>query len=524
MPQVAAPARQPRRTARPPRAGRGQAGQAGRTACDSPRVQHTAQDSDGGAHGDDAAPSPGLIVVWGGDAPTLRPFRLPPAGLALGRELLGADCRDDRISRLHARVRLGARGFTVTDLGSRNGTFVDGRPLMDGEIIARSGAVVRCGRTLAVLVDDVRPFDATPVLDDGEVVVGPRLAAAWRDAARAARTGDTLLITGESGVGKELAARAFHRAAMAAGATGALVAVNCAAVPASVAERLLFGTRRGAYSGADRDADGYLATADGGTLFLDEIAELDLGVQAKLLRVLETGELLPLGAARPTKVTIKVVAATLRPLRDEVAARRFRDDLYYRIGRPEVAIPPLRERREEIPWLIARAVAAATGVSAHPTLVEACMLRPWPGNVRELLGEVRRAALAAREDGKPVLRGDDLDVHAGAAIAPTALVGGAGAATSGPGEVTRDLEPEPDARRGAGLTPAPLPDLAAVARALDAHAGNISAAARALGIHRNQLRRLLAKHPALAAATVTGGAADDAADAHDDDADEPSPG
>jgi transcriptional regulator with PAS, ATPase and Fis domain len=461
-------------------------------------VRHTAQDSDGLVRDGDA-PVPGVVVVWAGDRPALRPFRLPPAGLALGRELLG-DTDDDRISRLHARIRAGARGFTVTDLGSRNGTFVDGHPLMDGEVAAAAGAVIRCGRTLALLVDDVRGFEPGEVLDDGEVVAGPRLVAAWREAERAARTGDTLLITGESGAGKELAARAFHRAAVAAGAIGPLVAVNCAAIPANLAERLLFGARRGAYSGADRDADGYLATADGGTLFLDEIAELDLGVQAKLLRVLETGEVLPLGASRATPVRFKVVAATLRPLRDEVAARRFRDDLYYRIGRPEVAVPPLRARREEIPWLVARALAAAPGVTAHPTLVEACLLRPWPGNVRELLGEVRRAALAAREDGRPLLRGEDLPDGAGAAITPAAAIGGAGAASSDPLAATRDLEPE--GRRAA--PPAPLPDLDAVKAALAAHAGNVSAAARALGIHRNQLRRLLTRHPELDAADDDG--------------------
>jgi DNA-binding NtrC family response regulator len=445
-------------------------------------VQRTAPDSHWRGTSDDG-PVPGMLVVWSGRAPALRPFRLPPAGLALGRELLGPEAPDDRISRLHARIRVGAAAFSVTDLGSRNGTFVDGDLLVDGERAAAPGALVRAGHTLALLCPDVRPFEGSRVLVDGERIAGPLLQAAWREAERAARTGETLLVTGESGAGKELAARAFHRAAAARGATGPLIAVNCAAIPATVAERLLFGTRRGAYSGADRDADGYLASADGGTLFLDEIGELELGVQAKLLRVLETGELLPLGAARPQPVHFKTVAATLRDLRAEVAARRFREDLYYRIGRPELAIPPLRARREEIGHLVA-STAAAAGIAVHATLVDACLRRPWPGNVRELRGEIRQAALAAREEGRSELRADDLDPRAGLAIDPASAPRAADAPTQPIVTAARSDE-----------GPAPLPDLATVEAALAAHRGNVSAAARALGLHRNQVRRLLAKHP-----------------------------
>jgi DNA-binding NtrC family response regulator len=464
-------------------------------------VQHTAQDSDVvGSERD--APVPGLVIVWTGEEPALTAMRLPPAGLVLGRELLGEVAatrgKDDRISRLHARIRSTARGFTVTDLGSRNGSFVDGRPLVDGEIAATGGAVVRAGRTLVLLVDDVRRFEDASIEVQGELIAGPTLVEVWSDAERAARLGETLLVTGESGAGKELVARAFHRAS---NASGQLVAVNCAAIPPTVAERLLFGTRRGAYSGADRDADGYLATADKGTLFLDEIADLDLAVQAKLLRVLETGELLPLGAAKPVPVALKVVAATLRDLRAEVAAKRFRDDLYYRIGRPEVSVPPLRERREEIPWLVARAAAGA-GVTVHPSMVEACLLRPWPGNVRELLGEIRRAALAAKEDGKPQVRAEDLDARAGVTI-------GAAGFERQEQETTDLVRGAADPNRG---KPAPLPEPAAIEAAMRAADGNVSAAARALGLHRNQLRRFLARHPELEGIADDSRGGDDTAD------------
>ncbi|MEZ4403236.1 MAG: sigma 54-interacting transcriptional regulator [Kofleriaceae bacterium] len=425
----------------------------------------------------DAAPVPGLVVVWSDLRPRLIPLRLPPTGLVLGRESL-AEATDDRMSRQHARVAWAGGEVRVADLGSRNGTYVDGRQVSSAEVTVPVPAVIRLGRTVALAVADVRRFEGA-VVATADGVVGPTLQAAWAAVERAARGGKALLITGESGVGKELAARVFHAAAQV---TGPLVAVNCAAIPANLAERLLFGTRKGAYSGADRDADGYLAAADGGTLFLDEVAELDLEVQAKLLRVLETGELLALGAARARPVDLRVVSATLRDLRAAVAAGRFRDDLYYRIGRPEVQVPTLRARLEDVPWLVAAAVDAH-GCPAHPTLVEACLLRPWPGNVRELNAEVGRAAHAAVELGRPAVRAEELDEHAGQ---PTAAAASAAEVADG-GRARVTTMPD---------------DPAAIVDALRAEGGNISRTARRLGVHRNQLRRYLAKHPDAAAAVV----------------------
>jgi transcriptional regulator with GAF, ATPase, and Fis domain len=346
--------------------------------------------------------------------------------------------------------------------------------------------VIRAGRTIAIATPDVRRFLGARVERAGDAVVGPTLAGAWRRIELAARTGDNLLVTGESGTGKELAARAFHAAT---GASGELVSVNCAAIPAGVAERLLFGTRRGAYSGADHDADGYLVAADRGTLFLDEVGELDPMVQAKLLRALESREVLPLGAAKPRRIELRVVAATLRDLRDEVAERRFRDDLYHRIGRPEVHLAPLRERLEDIPWLAAHtAERAAPGLPLSPALIETCLLRPWPGNARELIGEIRRAALAARDAGDAELGATALDPTAGLRIERRESVSLSGSA---PGLLGAAPSPAP-ARR------APLPDRDTVARALAAEGGNVVRTARALGLHRNQLRRFLARHPELA--------------------------
>ncbi len=410
-----------------------------------------------------ARATPGVVVVFAGGRPLAAPLPLDGGALEIGRDTLAAVIDDERMSRRHARVAFAGGGFTVADLGSRNGTFLDGARLA-GEQACAAPRVVRCGHTLLLLVRDVAPFEARPLAEVDGAVVGATLGPAWEQVAQAARAGEPLLLAGESGTGKELAARHYHASGRG---RGPFVAVNCATIPAGVAERLLFGTRRGAYSGADVEADGYLQAADGGTLFLDEIGELEPAVQAKLLRALEAREVLPLGAQRPRPVDVRVCAATLRDLRAEVAAGRFRDDLYYRLARFVVALPPLRARAEETAWLAAREAAAA-GVACHYSLVEACLLRRWPGNVRELATEVRRAAERARAAGRPTVEAEHL--------APTAgLAAGA---------------PPPDAP--------PPPSLdeqrAAVAAALAREGGNVSRAARALGMHRNQLRRWLARH------------------------------
>ena len=360
-------------------------------------------------------------------------------------------------------------------MGSRNGTYVDGRVLAAGESYVGRPALVRVGRTLLWALDDVRSLLGHSSGPDGGEgpVVGGILRRALGEIALASRSSDTLLALGESGAGKELAARAFHEARHGAGSNAPFVAVNCAAIPEGVAERLLFGAKKGAYSGAASDADGYVQAAHQGTLFLDEIAELDPLVQAKLLRVLETREVLPLGASRPKKVDISICAASHRRLRDEVSAGRFREDLYFRIGRPEVEIPPLRERLDEIPWFIARELRRASPeLSASVGFVEACALRPWPGNVRELLREVTRAAHRALETASKVVEPEHLLDEAGAAMRP------ATAATT------------PSAPR-AGLSRWSDDE---IRRALSDNGGNVRATARALDVHRNQLRRWLEKN------------------------------
>ncbi len=216
----------------------------------------------------------------------------------------------------------------------------------------------------------------------------PDFQALLRSARLVAATDATVLIQGESGTGKELLAHYIHRHSRRHHTP--LVCINCAALPEELVESELFGHRRGAFTGADRDAPGRLRAADGGTVFLDEIGELPLAVQAKLLRFLEAGEVQGLGETRPSRVDVRVIAATNRDLQAAVREGRFREDLWYRLAVVPLRLPPLRQRREDILPLVhhyLERLAAQHGLPA-PTLDRSAQQRlkahPWPGNVREL--------------------------------------------------------------------------------------------------------------------------------------------
>jgi DNA-binding NtrC family response regulator len=431
----------------------------------------------GEAPGRAAQRRPGVMVVFSGSAPRCVAIALRDGALEVGR----GDALDDaRLSRRHGRIAHTPGGWVIDDLGSRNGTWVDGVAWTERVTVAEP-RVVRMGDTLLLPVADVSPFVGhQPAAGDGPVA-GPTLLRAWQSIARLARIVEALHITGESGAGKELAARTFHDAGPRS--AGPFVAVNCAAIPEGVAERLLFGARKGAFSGATADVDGYLQAAHGGTLFLDEVSELELPVQAKLLRVLETHKVMALGATKAQDVDVRVVSATHRDLRAQVAAGRMREDLYFRLGRPVVALPPLRQRGDEVPWLVERAVRKALpGATPHVTLVEACMLREWPGNVRELFAEIQGAVQEAEAEGRAVVEGRHLPESAGRAFGPP------------PEEAAEAGATRPSAVPRPSRVSKPPPEPAAIVAALEAEAGNISRAARALGLHRTQLRRLFEKH------------------------------
>jgi transcriptional regulator with GAF, ATPase, and Fis domain len=238
---------------------------------------------------------------------------------------------------------------------------------------------------------------------DEMVGTGSAMAEAFQLMETAAASSITVLIEGETGTGKELVARGIHRAS--ARADGPFLAVNCAAMPETLLESELFGHRRGAFTGAIRDNPGLFRAATGGTVFLDEIGDMPAAMQAKLLRVLEEGEVIPLGESVASKVDVRVLSATNRELRNEVRLGRFRDDLYYRVAVFPIKLPPLRARREDIPLLVRRFVErAAERQHKHISGFDEAALtvlavHHWPGNIRELQNEIERAVALAPKDG-----------------------------------------------------------------------------------------------------------------------------
>jgi transcriptional regulator with PAS, ATPase and Fis domain len=232
-----------------------------------------------------------------------------------------------------------------------------------------------------------------------DTIVGksPAMQRIFEIVRKVAPTPSTVLLTGESGTGKEVIARAIH--GQSPNADERFLAVNCAAIPHDLLENQLFGHRKGAFTGADRDQPGVFAHAGKGTVFLDEIAELTIATQAKLLRAIEIKEILPIGAHEPVAVEARILAATNRPLAKEVEAGRFREDLYYRLNVVSIALPPLRERREDLPemidFLLQRHVRTLgkhiTGIN-HEAM-QILMACPWKGNVRELDNALQRAVI-----------------------------------------------------------------------------------------------------------------------------------
>jgi len=308
----------------------------------------------------------------------------------------------------------------------------------------------------------------------GLVAESAAARAAVALARRAAASEIAVLFEGESGVGKEVFARAVH--ADSARAHAPFVAVNCGALPESLVESILFGHERGAFTGAVERRAGKFVEADGGVLFLDEIGELPLSAQVKLLRAVQEGEVDPLGAAQPRRVNIRLLAATNRDLRREVAEGRFREDLFYRVSAFPVRIPPLRVRREDIAPLALRLLARLAPDGAQPRLTpEAARVleaAPWPGNVRELENALHRALVLA--DGGP-LRPEHLP-----APAPPAAVHGAtqGATHEGPHDGALPTLSEVEA--------------AHIRLVLARCGGRMAEAARRLGIGRSTLYRKLA--------------------------------
>jgi transcriptional regulator with PAS, ATPase and Fis domain len=301
----------------------------------------------------------------------------------------------------------------------------------------------------------------------------PAFLACVDNLARVAESEASILLFGESGVGKELAARFIH--ARSSHKNGSFIVINCAAVPENLFESELFGHERGAFSGSSGQKKGLFELADGGTLFLDEVGEIPLNLQAKLLRVLETGEFRRVGGTHTLTANVRLVSATNRRLMDEVDAKRFRLDLYYRVAGIDVTLPPLRERTEDMPELAAYILKRLTGSQGNCRLdtgaVAALQAYDFPGNVRELRNLLQKAVLNCR-DG--VISAADLQLP----VAATATAQPA-SATSLPAESSQSMS---------------TLERAHIQHLLGIHQGHRARVAAALGITERTLYRKLNRY------------------------------
>ena len=314
--------------------------------------------------------------------------------------------------------------------------------------------------------------------DDHCPTQSPAMRTLDRLIAKVAPTDSTVLVSGESGTGKGVAARAIHQQSLRSDQP--FIPVNCGAIPENLLESEFFGHTKGAFTGADRARKGLFLEADKGTIFLDEIGELPLALQVKLLHVLEAREIRPLGSEQVRKINVRIVAATNRDLREMVTAGRFREDLYFRVSGFHVTVPPLRERREDIPALIHYLLqrgAVRFGVVGKLALdadaEEILIAHDWPGNVRELENVLQRATILA-EGGRITVA--DLPPQITPVLPMGAMDGAAGAAPPGSGplrEQVRDFEH------------------AMILRAIDDQGGDRRAAAQQLRIGLSSLYRKL---------------------------------
>ncbi len=383
---------------------------------------------------------------------------------------------DPHVSRLHARVEVRGDDYVLRDVGSTNGTRVSGTRIR--EVYLEDGTTFELGATRIQFRRTGRPFEIGLADDERfEELVGRSIAMRELFAlcARVAPSDAPVIIEGETGTGKELVARALH--ARSRRKDRPFVVLDCGAVPPTLIESELFGHERGAFTGAVAMRPGVFERADGGTVFLDELGELAVELQPKLLRCLETGELTRVGGDKTLRVDVRVVAATNRDLARMVAENRFRADLYYRLAVIRLAVPPLRERREDIALLAAHFARNVLGSRrSAPIPVETLeavfgelSTHDWPGNVRELRNVVERAAVLA----------DPKVIRAGETAAARELQG----------SIVKAVRKELTLRAArAEHEQAYLADLL---RATD---GDLDEAARIAQVHRKSLERLLRRY------------------------------
>ncbi|MEZ4404762.1 MAG: sigma 54-interacting transcriptional regulator [Kofleriaceae bacterium] len=412
-------------------------------------------------------------VLDGADAARWVGTRRCAIGSHPSNELVIADAT---VSRFHCELAVVGDRIRVVDLESRNGTRV-GEVQVERALVA-SGARLRVGQTSIRAsigaVGDAPPASASARLHS---LVGAAAAtrALFQQLAQVAASEATVLLEGETGTGKEGAAEAIHLES--ARRDGPFVVVDCSAIPAGLIEAHLFGHETGAFTGAGGARGGAFEEADGGTLFLDEIGELSLDLQPKLLRALESREVRRVGGRRPTKVDVRVVAATNRNLRTEVNAGRFRADLFFRLAVVPVTLPALRERLDDVPLLVAHfldrlgARAEVRATLTAPAFLAALAEAPWTGNVRELRNHVERC-LVFQEARLPQPPGE-----------------AGGPAHAGPAPDGRP-PPYDEARRHA----LEAFERGYVTRLLAACDGQVARAAREAGMNRAYLYRLIERY------------------------------
>lgn len=415
-----------------------------------------------------------LRVVSGPDAG--EEIDLPAAGVVVGADP-SADIvlSDPAVSGRHCTITPTASGFAVQDLESRNGTMVDGVAITQASLPV--GAMIRLGHTMLQLMPAEESVEIPPSDNHSfGALIGSSLPMrrVFALLERASQSAASVFFLGESGTGKELAARAVHDNSPRRNAP--FVVFDCGAATETLIESDLFGHVRGAFTGANSDRQGAFAAAHGGTLFLDEIGDLPLALQPKLLRMLEAGEVIPLGSRKPERFDVRVVAATHRDVFAEVGRGGFRGDLYYRMAVVEAYLPALRQRAEDIPALVKLFLERAGAKEAAATVGGAALDRltsyHWPGNVRELRNVISRAVALSRP-------GDTFEALP-LMLRPTAP------AQDGPPAIVAD-KPYHDAK--AAITEAF--ERAYFTDLLRRAEGNISEAARLAGLERKYLYRLL---------------------------------
>jgi len=393
---------------------------------------------------------------------------------------------DPWTSTLHVRLVRESGRFVMEDAGSRNGTIKNGTPLTVRSTL-EDGDLIELGRTF-LLYRESASLDPGGDLDEallaevgaGMRTLSPMYARELDRLARLARSAVSIILIGESGVGKEVLSRTVHSLS---GRPGPFLAVNCSSLPDGLLQSELFGYRKGAFSGALEDRPGLVRSADGGTLLLDEIGDLGPLGQGALLRVLQEGEVTPVGDTRPHKVNVRIVSATHRDLSALAASGAFRSDLLARLSGFVFHMPPLRERREDlgilIRTLLPRIAKDASSVSLSQEAAHALLAYRWPLNVREL--EKCLAAAAAQSTDRKI----QID-H----LPPAVASGKVGSVAA-----TQASEPPPSLRSGSRAFDAK--DIARRARMvalLQEHAGNVSAVAREMGAARAQIHRWVRKY------------------------------